>query len=69
MKLKTRIKTEMKYAKTMKQHPNMLDILKIYCKKQKQETESEYQKLTQNSLVYDELNPNLEPIVNDVQLS
>jgi len=53
----------------MKQHPNMLDMLKIYCKKQKQETESEYQKLTQNSLVYDELNPNLEPIVNDVQLS
>jgi hypothetical protein len=27
------------------------------------------QKLTQNRLVYDELSPNLEPKVNDVQLS
>jgi hypothetical protein len=53
----------------MKQHPNMLDMLKIYCKKQKQQKESEFQKLTQNRLVYDGLNPNLEPKVNDVQLS
>jgi hypothetical protein len=53
----------------MKQHPNMLDILKIYCKKRKQQKESEFQKLTQNRLVYDELSLNLEPKVNDVQLS
>ena len=30
---------------------------------------SEFQKLTQNRLVYDELSPNLEPKVNDIQLS
>jgi len=53
----------------MKQHPNMLDMLKIYCKKWKQQIKSKYQKLTQNRLVYDELSPNLEPKVNDVQLS
>jgi hypothetical protein len=35
-KLKIQIKTETKYAKMMKQHPNMLDMLKIYCKKWKQ---------------------------------
>ena len=58
-----------KIWKMMKQHPNMLDMLKIYCKKQKQQKESEFQKLTQNRLVYDGLNPNLEPKVNDVQLS
>jgi hypothetical protein len=59
----------------MKQHPNspiqtfLRNMLKIYCKKQKQQKESEFQKLTQNRLVYDGLNPNLEPKVNDVQLS
>ena len=31
--------------------------------------ESEFQKLKQNRFVYDELSPNLEPKVNDVQLS
>jgi hypothetical protein len=41
----------------------------IYCKKWKQQKESEFQKLTQNRLVYDELSPNLELKVNDVQLS
>jgi hypothetical protein len=53
----------------MKQHPNMLDMLKIYCKKQKQQKESEFQKLTQNRLIYDKLSLNLEPKVTDVQLS
>ena len=38
----------MKYAKMMKQHPNMLE---IYCKKWKQKKESEFQKVTQNILV------------------
>jgi hemoglobin-like flavoprotein len=56
----------MKYEKIMKQHPN---ILEIYCKKQKQEKESEFQKLTQNILVYDELSMNMKPKVIDVQLS
>jgi hypothetical protein len=50
----------------MKQHPNMLDMLKTYCKKRKQHKESEFQKLTQNRLVYDELSLNLEPKVNDI---
>jgi len=59
----------MKYAKMMKQHPNMLDMLKIYCKKWKQQKESEFQKLTQNILIYDKLSLNLEPKVNNVQLS
>jgi len=53
----------------MKQHPNMLDMMKINCKKPKQQKASEFQKLTQNRLVYDELSLNLEPKVNDVQLS
>jgi len=53
----------------MKQHPNKLDMMKINRKKQKQQKASEFQKLTQNRLVYDELSPNLEPKVNDVQLS
>ena len=53
----------------MKQRPNMLDMLKIYCKKWKQQKESEFQKLTQNRLVYDKLSLNLEPKVNDVRLS
>jgi hypothetical protein len=35
----------------------------------KQQKKSEFQKLTQNILVYDELSLNLEPKVNDVQLS
>jgi hypothetical protein len=49
--------------------PKMLDMLKIYCKKQKKQKEREFQKLTQNRLVYDKLSLNLEPKVNDVQLS
>jgi hypothetical protein len=53
----------------MKQHPNMLDMMKINCKKWKQKQESEFPKLTQNRLVSDELSPNLEPKVNDVKLS
>ena len=44
-------------------------MLKLYCKKRKQQKESEFHELTQNRLVYDELSPNLEPKVNDVQLS
>jgi hypothetical protein len=56
-------------CKRMKQHPNMLDMLKIYSKKWKQQKQSEFQKWTQNSPVYEELSLNLEPIVNDVQLS
>jgi hypothetical protein len=44
-------------------------MLEIYCKKRKQKKESEFQKLTQNILVYDKLSLNLEPKVNDVQLS
>jgi hypothetical protein len=44
-------------------------MMKINCKKQKQQKAREFQKLTQNRLVYDELSPNLEPKVNDVQLS
>jgi hypothetical protein len=46
-----------------------LDMMKINCKKRKQQKESEFQKLTQNRLVFDELSLNLEPKVNDVQLS
>jgi hypothetical protein len=53
----------------MKQHRNMLDMLKIYCKKWKQQKEREFQKLTQNKLVYDKLSSNLEPKVNVVQLN
>jgi hypothetical protein len=53
----------------LKQNPNMLDKFKIYCKKWKQQKGSEFQKLTQNRLVYDELSLNLEPKVNDIQLS
>ena len=56
-------------CKMMKQHPNMLDLLKIYYKKQKQQKQSEFQKLTQNILMYEKLSLNLEPNVNDVQLS
>ena len=52
--------------KNDEQHPNMLDMLKIYCKKQKQRKESEFQKLTQNKPVYDELCLNLEPKVNEL---
>ena len=55
-----------KYAKSCK---IMLDMMKINCKKRKQQKASEFQKLTQNRLVYDELGPNLEPKVNDVQSS
>jgi hypothetical protein len=47
----------------------MLDMMKKICKKRKQQKASEFKKLTQNRLVYDELSPNLEPKVNDVQLS
>jgi hypothetical protein len=53
----------------MKQYLNILDMLKIYSKKWKQQKESEFQKLTQNRLVYDELSLNLEPKVNDIELS
>jgi hypothetical protein len=53
----------------MKQHPNMLDMLKIYCKKRKQHKESEFQKFTQKRLVYDELSLNLEPKVDVIELS
>jgi len=49
--------------------PKYVDMMKINCKKWKQQKESEFQKLTQNRLVYDELSPNLKPKVNDVQLS
>ena len=55
--------------KMMKQHPNMLDMLKIYCKKRKQHKESEFQKFTQKRLVYDELSLNLEPKVDVIELS
>jgi hypothetical protein len=41
----------------------------IYCKKWKQRKESNFQKLTQNRPVYDELCLNLESKVNDIQLS
>jgi hypothetical protein len=44
-------------------------MLKIFYKKWKHQKESEFQKLTQNKLVYNELSPNLEPKVNDIQLS
>jgi hypothetical protein len=53
----------------MKQNLYMLDMLKIYYKKWKQQKWNEFQKLTQNKLVYDEFSPNVEPNVNDVQLS
>jgi hypothetical protein len=43
-------------------------MLKLYCKKQKKkQKEREFQKLTQNRLVYDELSLILEPKLNDVQ--
>jgi hypothetical protein len=60
-------KNRNKICKLMKQHPNMLHMLKLYCKECKQQKKSEFQKLTQNKLVYEELS--LEPIVKDVQLS
>jgi hypothetical protein len=44
-------------------------MLKIFYKKWKHQKENEFQKLTQNKLVYNELSPNLEPKVNDIQLS
>jgi hypothetical protein len=47
-------KNKYQICKMMKQHPNMLDMLNIYCNKWKQQKESEFQKLTQNRLVYDE---------------
>jgi hypothetical protein len=47
----------------------MLDTLKLYCKKRKQQKKSEFQKLTQNRLVYDELSPNMESKVNVFQWS
>jgi hypothetical protein len=53
----------------MKQHPNMLDKMKINCRNRKQQKETEFSKLKQNRLVYDELSRNLEPKVNKVQLS
>ena len=62
-------KNRNKIWKMMKQHPDMLDMMKINWKKRKQQRETEFQKLTQNRLVYDELSPDLEPKVNDVQLS
>jgi hypothetical protein len=37
--------------KMMKQHPNMLDMMKINRKKRKQQKESKFQELTQNRLV------------------
>jgi hypothetical protein len=52
-----------KICKMMKQHPNMLDMLKIYCNisvkisKLWLQKESKFQNLTQNKLVYDELSP------------
>jgi hypothetical protein len=52
-----------------KKHQNMLAMMKINCKKRKQQKASEFQKLTQSKLVYDELSPNLKPKVNDFQLS
>jgi len=52
----------------MKQHPIMLGALKTSCKKRTQQKESEFQKLTQDRLVYDELSPNLKPKANDAQL-
>jgi hypothetical protein len=54
--------------KMMKHDPNMLDMLKLYCKKQKQQKETEFDELRQNRLVYDKLSPDLEPKVNIVQL-
>jgi len=62
-------KNRNRICKRMKQHPNMLDMLKIYSKKWKQHKQSKFQKWTQNSPVYEELSLNLEPILNGVQLS
>jgi hypothetical protein len=63
--------TKPKYVRyvQIKPNPNMLDMFKIYCKKIKQHKQSEFQKLTQNQPVYNELSLNLEPKVIDVQLS
>jgi hypothetical protein len=54
-------KNRKEICKMIKQHPNILNMLKICCKKPKQQKESKFQKLTQNRLVYDELSPNLKP--------
>jgi hypothetical protein len=59
-------KKQKKVCKMMKQDPNMLEVLKIYFKNRKQHKQREFQKLTQNIPVYEKLNLNLEPIVNDV---
>jgi hypothetical protein len=40
-----------------------------YTARKKKKKESEFQKLTQNILIYDELSLNLKPEVNDMQLS
>ena len=47
----------------------MLDMLKIYCKKWKQQKQSEFQKMTQKRPIYNELRLNFESKVNDVQMS
>jgi hypothetical protein len=67
-KIEDSYKNRNEMCKMMRQNPNMLDMLKIHFKKLKQQKQSEFQKLTQNIIVYDELSPNLEPKVNDVQL-
>jgi hypothetical protein len=46
------IKTETKNMQNH-EHPNKLDMMKINYKKRKQQKASEFQKLTQNRLVYD----------------
>ena len=67
-KIEDSYKNKNEMCKMMRQNPNMLDMLKIHFKKLKQQKQSEFQKLTQNIIVYDELSPNLEPKGNDVQL-
>jgi len=46
-----------------------LVMLKIYRKKRKQQKEKGISKVDTKQTRYDELSPNLEPKVNDVQLS
>ena len=67
-KIEDSYKNRNEMCKMMRQNPNMLDMLKTHFKKLKQQKQSEFQKLTQNIIVYDELSPNLEPKGNDVRL-
>jgi hypothetical protein len=59
----------MKYAKNDETKPKYVGYVEDIQQEMKITERTEFQKLTQNRLVYDKLSPNLEPNVNNVQLS